>query len=396
LTCNHCTSEEYAFFAIGTLEGPDRDLIRSHVRSGCQDCIGEIRDALAFWCLLAALTERTQLMENRAPSRKLRERVIAIAAPPRVHVLRRISVRTWMQIAAGVLIAASASTLSWRIGKVYSQRDIAAIQSRVDQQAAGMKKLQSENNSLRNLVVAARNAPVIFPGRDSIVSVQDPYMLRDLQRARTTQAAAAQALNEERKKAAELEKRLSQTTALLAAATRDREEADQKYRKAFEAATMEKEHGSNTLSAEIRTYNTKVQDLESQIAHYRTVIDSQSKKLEQHSQMIWLPQSKDLTLIQLHGDQNASAVALIAGESRLVLFPSNFAVPPAGRTYQLWLIHDKGTVTSVGTFNGAASLQFSSPALKGGVKSLAVTEEPAGGSAMPTGRKIITGTNTKG
>src|SRR5260370_30063816 len=106
-------------------------------------------------------------------------------------------------------------------------------------------------------------------------------MLRNLQQARQTQVAISQALNDERARAADLGKRLSQTTVLLAAATRDREDADSKYRKAFDAASLEKERGVSQLSTEIGGYKSKVQDLQSQITRYRTVIDAQTKGIEE-------------------------------------------------------------------------------------------------------------------
>ncbi|HTB10682.1 MAG TPA: anti-sigma factor [Bryobacteraceae bacterium] len=401
---NHCTADEYAYFAIGSLEGPENDMIRGHLRDHCEICAEEIKDALEFWYIFAALTERTQLQTFSEPTPMLRDRVIGIGRstprPTQGRTTVQTFVRVGLRMAAGVVITAGAATLSWNIAKSHGQKDISAAQARADQQ---MKKLESENNALRNLVVAARNAPAVFPGKESIVSVQDPYIVRDLQKARQTEVAISAALNDERAKAADLEKRLYQTTSLLASATHDRQEADRRYRKAFDA-TMEKESGATELSSEIETYSTRIQDLESQIGRYRTLIDSQNKRIVQHLQMVSLLQSRSLCVVQLHAagtDQIASGTALIADDSRVAFFPANLPEAPAGRTYQLWLIRDKGTeIVSAGTFSGVAkelpSLQFASKVPMAGVKSLAVTEEPAGGSPAPTGRKLMVGTTTKG
>jgi hypothetical protein len=403
--CTHCTFDEYAYFAIGNLEGPENDLLRAHVRNNCALCIAEIREALEFWYVFAALTERTQTLEFSEPSPMLRERVIGIGRRPNVRrTLGRTMVQTWLRVAAAILVTAGTASLSWSVGRSYLKHDVSAAQSRVEQQSASLRKLESENNSLRNLVVAARNAPSVFPGREGIVSVQDPYLLRDLQRAKQTQAAASSALTDERAKAADLEKRLSQTTTLLAAATRDHEEADRQYRKAYDAATLEKTRGDNQLSKEIGSYNTKLQDLELQIGRYRSMIESQNKKIDQHLQVVSLLQSRNLAVVQLHAtgaDSAGSGLALIADDARLVFFPSNLPTAPAGHIYQLWLIREKGAaVVSAGTFSGTAkdtpSLQFSNKLLMTGVKSLAVTLEPTGGSAAPTGQKLLIGTTTKG
>lgn len=143
-----------------------------------------------------------------------------------------------------------------------------------------------------------------------------------------------------------------------------------------------------------------MQDLETQIARYRTAVEVQNKGIEQHLQLISMLQARTLSLVQLHGagaGQTASGVALIADDLRLAFFPSNLPAAPSGKTYQLWLIRDKGPGTfSAGTFSGGAgdghSLQFNNKQLLNGVKALTVTEEPAGGSGQPTGTKMLTGT----
>lgn len=393
MNATHCTADDSASLVLGGLDGPDQDLVRAHLRDHCETCVEEMKEALEFWYVFAALTERTQDMRFPEPSPMLRERVIGITRRS-----RRPVIQNWLRIAAGVLVAVGAGSLSWNLGRYEIKRDMSAVQARADQQVAAAKKLESENNALRNLVEAARNAPAVFPGRESIVSVKDPYLLRDLQRARQTQVAAADALREERRKVADLEKRLSQTTVLLAAATHDKEETDRQYRKAFDAAMAEKAQGASRFSKEIATFHAKVQDLEGQIARYRAAIDAQNKGLERHLQMVSLLQAPNLSVVPLHGPGTGSAVALIADDSRLALFPANLPLAPAGRTYQLWLVHDKGAaMVSAGTFNGgpseAPSLQIISKSLLSGVKGLTVTEEPSGGSPQPTGSKILAGTS---
>jgi hypothetical protein len=403
LSCQF-TSEEYAYYVLGTLDGLERNQIQEHVREGCESCSAEIKDALEFWYVFAALTERLQARTVGEPSPVLRERVLSVARRPGIYqMFRRPKARQWMRIAAGILIVAGAGSLSWKAGQSQIKSQVSVAQARIEQQASSYKQLESENNALRDLVAAARNAPAVFPGRDSIVSVQDPYLLRDLQRARQSQVAMSEALNEERAKAADLGKRLSQTTTLLAAATRDREVADRQSRKAYDAVTMQRDPGGNQLSTEIGAFNTKLQSLESEIASYRSIVDSQKKGIQQYSQIISFLRSRSVSLVQLRAagaGQTGSGVALIADDSRLVFFPSDLPAAPAGRTYQLWLIRDKvPVVINAGTFSdeakGKPSLQFSSELLVAGMKALAVTEEPIGGSPQPTGHKVMEGTALK-
>jgi len=317
---DHCTAEESASFVLGSLEGPGQDLVRAHLRENCEICSGELKAALQFWYVFAALTERTQDMKFPEPTPMLRDRVIAITRGSRSALVQH-----WLRIAAGVLIAAGAGSLSWNMGRYEIKRDISAVQARAEQQAAAADKLESENNALRNLLEAARN-----PGRD----------------------AAADALRNERERAAGLEKRLSQTTALLAAATRDKQEANGQYRMVLDAVIAD--------------------------------------KARKHLQLISLLRALTISVVQLRGPGGGSGVALIADDARLAFFPSNLPAAPAGRTYQLWLLREK-TALSAGTFTGGQSEVMSNKLPLSGIKELAVTEEPAGGSAQPTGPKILTG-----
>jgi len=88
--------------------------------------------------------------------------------------------------------------------------------------------------------------------------------------------------------------------------------------------------------------------------------------------------------------------ALIAGDSQLVFFGSQLPALPAGRTYQLWVLRSKGpAIVSAGTFNPnggrQAMLQFGERALLSNITALAITDEPAGGSVLPTGHKWMIG-----
>jgi len=69
--------------------------------------------------------------------------------------------------------------------------------------------------------------------------------------------------------------------------------------------------------------------------------------------------------------------------------------PPAGRTYQLWLVTPASKV-SAGTFapepNGDALVRATYPLPADSLRAVAVTEEPAGGSPQPTGPLVVAGT----
>jgi anti-sigma-K factor RskA len=77
------------------------------------------------------------------------------------------------------------------------------------------------------------------------------------------------------------------------------------------------------------------------------------------------------------------------------MFARELPEPPAGRTYQLWLITRDGQRISAGTFapdpagNAVVSAQY--PLAADALNMIAVTEEPAGGVPQPTGEVVIAG-----
>lgn len=108
--------------------------------------------------------------------------------------------------------------------------------------------------------------------------------------------------------------------------------------------------------------------------------------------------SSDIQTVSLAGQgptPGAKARAFVDPENRrLFLYVYDLPAPPAGRTYQLWLIVD-GTPVSVGTFGvdstGNARLDSEPlPAFEGAV-TVAVTQEPAGGVPQPTGPMVLLG-----
>lgn len=91
---------------------------------------------------------------------------------------------------------------------------------------------------------------------------------------------------------------------------------------------------------------------------------------------------------------SASAQAyVVPGDGRLVLYVYDLPPPPAGRTYQLWVIIDS-TPVDAGTFGvdaaGRASHEVRLSSDLGGA-GVAVTVEPEGGVSAPTGDVVLAG-----
>lgn len=81
------------------------------------------------------------------------------------------------------------------------------------------------------------------------------------------------------------------------------------------------------------------------------------------------------------------------GKSAAALVANGLPQPPAGRTYQFWFVRSDQTHVSGGIFQvdqtGGAVTLLSAPADFGAGWSCGVSEEPSGGSVVPTGRNIL-------
>ena len=73
------------------------------------------------------------------------------------------------------------------------------------------------------------------------------------------------------------------------------------------------------------------------------------------------------------------------------MFAHNMPALKPGRTYQLWIVTAKATM-SAGTFdavNGVGVMRATFAVTPENLRAIAVTEEPAGGVAQPTGETIV-------
>jgi anti-sigma-K factor RskA len=108
-------------------------------------------------------------------------------------------------------------------------------------------------------------------------------------------------------------------------------------------------------------------------------------------------------LVSLAGvDPNPQAfgqVLIHPDESFGVIYVYRMPQPPEGMEYQLWMMVD-GTPTSVGVFtvlaDGTAILKMDAIPDPTSIEEFAVTVEPSGGQAQPTGMMYLTGPNPLG
>jgi anti-sigma-K factor RskA len=103
------------------------------------------------------------------------------------------------------------------------------------------------------------------------------------------------------------------------------------------------------------------------------------------SQQVSVAQPVTFTRSIASGPGAGTKLSYIATQQVGVLEVAGLAPVPAGRTYELWTLRGKevvGVTTFVVGADGTTRIAFSSPLAEG--DTIAVTEEPAGGSLTPT------------
>jgi hypothetical protein len=164
------------------------------------------------------------------------------------------------------------------------------------------------------------------------------------------------------------------------------------------AATAETEQRRS--ADRIQRLQAQITQLDEERTRLLNVIQTRERATALPAELISYLSIPGTRLVQLSGTEAApSAVgyALIRRDHRLLLSAAGLPALPSGRTYQLWLMGSKGApVVSGGTFTAASGaigrLQVNTGSLAETLTALAVTEEPAGGSSLPTGHKVLIGT----
>ena len=147
-------------------------------------------------------------------------------------------------------------------------------------------------------------------------------------------------------------------------------------------------------------FEAQVADLAHQGSNWLPVARVRERQAEQNATLLNQFSAPGTTVVSLRGTEaapSAHAYALISSDGRLTVLGGGLPGLPANRTYQLWLMRSSGDpVVSGGLIQPATQaqfrVQFNEGSALNNLRALAVTDEPAGGSRLPTGRKVLIGT----
>jgi len=383
--CRGFSAETYGFYALGSLLGPECEEIDQHLREGCAVCERELQEYLRIWSAVGAATPQVQ------PPRGLRKKIVAsvssvsTSAPPAAWWQQMIP--AW----AAALLVVAFGIAGWEMRRPVAESRPVAQKGRVQ---SGSPVATLSPPSAPAPTASSAPVPEAQSPRANLSGPPQPVPAPD-----ATQAQLLASLNEqitrERERAAQLEKDLAQQTELVAAARRATQESEQRY----QALDASQRRESGNLQASVAALNGRIRQLEQQITEYRVLLDGQNRRLEQTTQLASLVTDPALEVFRLRGTEQqpgSQGHAVMVPGRGAAFFAYRLPALPANRTYQVWLLRKNGpAIASAGVFTpdqrGGAVLEIANTALLNGVTAFAVTDEPAGGSALPTGHKWLIG-----
>ncbi len=342
------------------LDGVEAEGLRAHLRENCPDCAANLRESL----------ERVSLLSLSAasadPGRALRARVIGLVNPA---PSRR---RSWFR--SPLVPVVCGRGLGFGLAFLALNRNppdtAPLIVSRLSpppvpfvETSAPVGQLTKPNPTPRAIVSAPPLDPELAAQRNQIASLEAAVHEKD------AQLAAAQL---HLSQLSQLNKPSEPQSAPLAT--------------------------SPTPAPDVSTYQSRIDQLTRQLEFYRTALEQQRRELGRNLQLVSLLSGPDLKIMSLGPTEQGGASrarAVITSRSGLFLATGLPSLQP-GRSFQLWLMRRSSpAIVGGGVFRpdqaGAATLEIHDAASLAGLTAMAVTEEPAGGSPLPTGHKILIG-----
>lgn len=394
MSCPGLSREDYQLYVLGLSEPDSALTIRTHLAEGCRDCTTELGDSVVFWYQFALVGAEESTAEPRPGLRRqVLAGVIGTQAPRRPPVLHW----SWPQAVAAAVALMMVSALSWYVGNqgllrraqtppVVATQPAPPAQPQEDVQALRERLRKAEQALAERPTPAPVERP---PGRAPEIAALE----QALNESRRDLADARQALAQQQTRAAALENELQTQRNLLATAVRERQDAENRARSL--AGDQAK---ADERDRQIRALTSRVQELERENAEFRNLVNRQRREIEQSLQVASLLSSLSLRLVKLQPTEKGAAAVGYAfmQDGRVIFSATGLPDLPPGRIYQLWLIRRRApAIVSGGLFSAGrqqrAMFEFRDPQLVSRITALAVTDEPAGGSPLPTGHKFLIG-----
>ena len=383
--------DRYEAYALGMLEGPEFEELWAHLESGCPTCgkaLAEIAEILPLLRYTVPQREPPADVEAR-----LRESLSVRLTPAAVSQLQPIgwaSRHLWLATAAAVLLGITA-VIGWRAWWI-QRKELARVEYENGQ------LLRERQELLARPAPPAPRGPVALGGQQVKALKQQLVALqKGLDTANKIADQTRRALGEEDARIRLLQNALDQKERASKAAQLQWSEKE----RAYQATLHERDTAPRDKDQRLAVYVNDIRRLTQQLDQYKNIVNSDRERLKGHERLVTLLSSPSLRFVTLRGTERASKAvghAFVSLEAGIVFYGFNLPTLPRDRTYQLWLIRGRApAIVSGGLFTpdaeGTAWISFNEMILVPDITALAVTDEPLGGSRLPTGHKFLIGTS---
>jgi anti-sigma-K factor RskA len=161
--------------------------------------------------------------------------------------------------------------------------------------------------------------------------------------------------------------------------------------------TGPKPPGNPTASADALRLSRRLSEADAATNQYKSLLERQQHALDNRTDILNLLSAPGARLLALKAAAQFQGIgyAVLVPNQRIALICSNVAELPRGREYQLWILRgSESTPANAGVFapdhGGKSYVQIDDASVVKEISGLAVTDEPAGGSRVPTGSKLLT------
>jgi hypothetical protein len=395
MQCGGFNSDSYDLYSLGLLEDEESAQIGAHLQDKCQTCSHALGESRKLWYSFGTVQAADSA---ERPSKQLRSRILA-SVGAKSNCWFTLDWARPIATAAAVFLAVG---IGWFAGTQHAPTanvppTVLTVQKGFDQ--GEFSRLQSEIRTLQERAAATPQPTVQIPAPQPGLTADQQLVLRNLQgqleEARNTAAASDRALREAQTRQQQLEADLQQQRSQLSAAVKDRDDIQVRLTNAAaENARL------RTQEQQIATLTARVQQLDRERTRLENVVSTQQQKLDQNLRLASVLTSPTLKLVQLRGTESAPGAnghALVADGQKVVFYATNLPSLAPGKVYQLWLLRGQSpAVVSGGLFTAETAqttvVEFTDRALTSRITGIAVTDEPAGGSKVPTGHKFLVGT----
>lgn len=387
MRCDGFTPEGYGLFSLGSLDSEEAIEIASHLEQQCETCVREVRWNLAFW---------TAYGEAMSPS---------VAGPRRRNwraILLPISessgrYRSWPKWgAAAAAIALACGITGWMVSvfNAQSRHQLRTQITTLEQRAQELtrERDQAIRAPVRTPSPAAPLPQAAVAQNNQRLTQEDNRLRQNLATSQQALSSAQQSLTDAQREVVQLQTQLSQQQTELASL--------RSAQTALQARAANAENSSAQALRQATLLQQRITQLEAERTRLVNLIQLRERQSQQNLRLVADLAEPGTRVVPLAGTESAPRArgyAVITADNRITFYQAGLPSLPANRTYQIWLIRNRGVpVVSGGLFvtNGArqTQLELTAGSLANNLTGIAVTSEPSGGSNLPTGNKLLIGT----